>query len=41
LEQNVLHDAENGGVCTDPERERQDGDQSEARRFAELPKSKF
>jgi hypothetical protein len=33
-----ISDAENGGVRANAERERQDGDGGEARRFQELPK---
>src|SRR4029077_10060225 len=39
--QDGVDDAEYRGVCTDPERERQDSDQSEAGRFTELAKSKL
>src|SRR5260370_26126489 len=41
LEQNILHHAEDRRICTDPERERQDNDQSEPGRFAKLSKSKL
>jgi hypothetical protein len=39
LEQNILHHAEDRSVCTDPERKRQDSNQREPRRFAELAQS--
>jgi len=38
-EQDGVDDAEDRGVRTDPERECQDGNRSEPRRFAELAKS--
>ena len=41
LEQNILHHAEDRSICTDPERERQDSDQSEPGRFTKLAKSEF
>src|SRR5215471_16990077 len=41
LEQNVLHHAKDRSICTDPEREGQDSDESEPRRFAKLAKSEL
>ena len=38
-EQHVVDDAEDGGVRADPEREREHGDEGEARRFAKLAES--
>ena len=39
--QNAMYDAEDRGVGADAECERQDSNEREARRFAELAKSKF
>jgi hypothetical protein len=40
-QEHAFDDGEDRGVCTDPERERQDSDQSESGRFAQLAKSEF
>ena len=41
LQQDILHHAEDRSVCTDPERKRQDGDQTEPGRFPKLTESKL
>ncbi len=41
FQKHTIDDAENGRVCSDPERERQNRNQSEPGRFAELSKSEF
>ncbi len=39
LKQDTVNDAEDGGIGTDAERERQDGDRDERRALGEGPKS--
>ena len=40
-QEHAFDDGKDRSICTDPERERQDSDQSEPGRFAKLAKSEF
>jgi hypothetical protein len=40
-QEHAFDDGEDRSICTDPQRERQDSDQSKPGRFAKLTKSEF